>query len=99
MKSAKATSAGRLSAVGLMATISADAQSTIERMPTPEIGLFEAPIKPAMNPQIAAIRNPPSSTNGIAINVSVIALGASTVDFAKVYASQPATARQPAVSA
>ncbi len=48
MNSANATSAGRVSAVGCTATTSADAQSTTERMPTPEIGLFDAPISPAM---------------------------------------------------
>ena len=45
------------------------------------------------------MRKPPSSTNGTAISVSVIALGARTVDFAKVNASQAAIARQTTVSA
>jgi hypothetical protein len=48
MKSANATSAGRVPAVGATARMSTDAHSTIERMPTPEIGLFEAPMSPAM---------------------------------------------------
>ncbi len=47
-KSAKATSAGRVSVVGGTASTSIDAQITIDRMPTPEIGLFEAPMSPAM---------------------------------------------------
>src|SRR6185295_235779 len=47
-KSAKATSAGRVSVVGDTAKTSTDAQSTIDRMPTPEIGLLEAPISPAI---------------------------------------------------
>ena len=46
--SAKATSGARVSGVGAMAATSTDAQSTIDRMPTPEIGLFDAPISPAM---------------------------------------------------
>jgi len=46
--SAKATSAGRVSGVGDTASTSTDAHSTIDRMPTPEIGLFEAPMSPAM---------------------------------------------------
>ena len=48
MNSANATSAVRLSAVGGTATTRIDAQSTIDRMPMPEIGLFDAPISPAM---------------------------------------------------
>src|ERR1043166_7053034 len=63
-KRAKATSAGRFSAVGCTTITSVDAQMTIERMPTPEIGLFDAPISPAMYPQTPAIRNPTSSTKG-----------------------------------
>src|SRR5439155_24214128 len=47
-KSAKATSAGRVSGVGDMATTSTDAQMTIDRIPTPEIGLFDAPMRPAI---------------------------------------------------
>ena len=42
------TSGMRVSAVGGTTRMSADAQSTIDRIPTPEIGLFEAPINPAM---------------------------------------------------
>ena len=61
-----------------------DAAMTIERMPTPEIGLFEAPIRPAMYPLTPAMMNPTTSTNGTAISVSLSALGASTVDFANV---------------
>ena len=49
MNREKATSALRLSAVGATATTSSDAQSTIDRMPTPEIGLFDAPIVPPCN--------------------------------------------------
>src|SRR4051812_18193691 len=48
MNSEKATSAGRVSAVGGTTMTSTDAQMTIERIPTPEIGLFDAPINPAM---------------------------------------------------
>ena len=47
-KRAKATSVCRVAVVGDTATVSSDAQSTIDRMPTPEIGLFEAPMSPAM---------------------------------------------------
>ena len=46
--SANATSTGRVASVGVIATASVDAQSTIDRMPTPEIGLFDAPMSPAM---------------------------------------------------
>jgi len=48
MKSANATSAGCVVAVGATARISTDAHSTIDKIPTPEIGLFDAPISPAM---------------------------------------------------
>src|SRR5690349_16353896 len=79
--------------------MSAEAHSTIDRMPTPEIGLFEAPMSPAMYPQIAAMRKPPNSTNGTAISVSVTAFGASTDDRANAKASEPAMRRHAAVSA
>ena len=46
--SANATSAGRISGVGDTASISTDAHETMPRMPMPEIGLFDAPISPAM---------------------------------------------------
>ncbi len=96
-KSANATSAGRVVAVGATTSTSSDAQSTIERIPTPEIGLFEAPMSPAMYPQMPAIRKPTSSTNGTASSVSRQASGARAVDRANVNASQPATAAQPTV--
>ena len=48
MNSANATSAGRVASVGVTAITSSDAQITIDRIPTPEIGLFDAPIRPAM---------------------------------------------------
>ena len=99
MKSAHATRAGRVSGVGGTAITNADAHSTTERMPTPEIGLFEAPMRPAMYPQIPAMRKPPIRTNGTAISVSGTALGASDVDFANVKASQAAMTRHTAVSA
>jgi hypothetical protein len=35
-------------AVGATARMSTDAHKTIDKMPTPEIGLFDAPISPAM---------------------------------------------------
>ena len=47
-KSAKATSDGRVSAVGGNANTRNVAQLTMERIPTPETGLFDAPIRPAM---------------------------------------------------
>ncbi len=47
-KSARATSAGLVSGVAATTRMSVDAHITIDRMPTPEIGLFEAPISPAM---------------------------------------------------
>src|SRR5256885_13169859 len=76
-----------------------DAHNPIERIPTPEIGLFDAPMSPAMYPQIPAIRNPAISTNGTAISVRLSALGASTVERAKENASHAAIARHPAVRA
>ena len=45
---ANATSAVLVSAVGGTATTSAVAHTTTDRMPTPEIGLFDAPMSPAM---------------------------------------------------
>src|SRR5919201_994299 len=95
-KSANATSGALVSAEGDTASASADAQITIDRMPTPEIGLFEAPISPAMYPQMPAMRKPTKSTNGTAITVSVSALPASTVDRAKVNASHAETTRHAA---
>src|SRR6202162_3649618 len=82
--SANATSAWRLSAVGDTASMITDAQITIDRMPTPEIGLFDAPMRPAMYPQTPAMMKPTISTNGTDINVKLNALGARTVDFANV---------------
>ncbi len=46
--SAKATSDGRIASVGCTTTTMIVAKLTIDRMPTPEIGLFEAPMSPAM---------------------------------------------------
>src|SRR3954470_2469089 len=97
--SANATSACRVSTVGVTASVMTDAQITIDRMPTPEIGLFDAPMRPAMYPHTPAITKPTINTNGTEISVSFIALGASTVDLAKVNANQAAITRQPAVSA
>ena len=48
MNSAKATSAVWFDATTGTATMRIDEQSTIEMIPTPEIGLFDAPISPAM---------------------------------------------------
>src|SRR3954467_1263127 len=98
-KSARATSAWRVAAVGETASANTDAQMTIDRMPTPEIGLFDAPIRPAMYPQTPAMMNPTMSTNGTDIKVSLSALGASTVERAKVNASQAAITRHTAVRA
>ena len=47
-KSANATSAGLVSMVGGKAITRIDAELTMARIPMPEIGLFEAPISPAM---------------------------------------------------
>src|SRR5256885_13530744 len=96
--SASATSAGRVSGVGFTATMIADAQSTIEMIPTPEMGLLDAPISPAMYPATAAIRKPPINTNGTAIIVRLNASVVNTVDFANVNASHAAIARQATVS-
>src|SRR5207248_8482790 len=97
-KSANATSGWRFSAVGVTASASTDAQTTIDRMPTPEIGLFDAPIRPAMYPHTPAMTKPMINTNGTAINVSLSAFGASTVERANVNASQAAMTRHAAVS-
>ena len=45
---AKATSTGRESAVSGTTLARMEAQMTMARMPTPEMGLFDAPISPAM---------------------------------------------------
>jgi hypothetical protein len=47
-KSASATRAGRVCSVGATVRAKTDAQTTMDRMPTPEMGLFEAPMSPAM---------------------------------------------------
>src|SRR5687768_6214166 len=86
-KSENATSAWRVSSVGDTASAISAAQMTIERIPTPESGLLDAPMSPAMYPETPAMTNPITSTNGTAINVSVNALGASTDDPANVNAS------------
>src|SRR5690242_12677224 len=86
VNSANATSAFRLASVGVTAITSDDAQSTIDRMPTPEIGLFDAPMRPAIYPQMPAMRKPASNTNGTAIIVSLTASLARTVEFANVNA-------------
>src|SRR5687768_5072608 len=99
MNNANATIADCVAGAGGTARISTDAKSTIDRMPTPEIGLFDAPINPAMYPQIPAIMNPPNNTNGTAISVSVPACGARTVARAKLKDSHAATTRQATVSA
>jgi len=93
-----ATSGARVSSVGVTAMANTVAHATMDRIPTPEIGLFDAPMSPAMYPQIPAIRNPTTSTNGTAMSVSVTALGARMVDMAKVYARYPVTTRQTIVS-
>src|ERR1700737_797960 len=97
--SAKATSAWRVSTVGDTASVIKEAQITIDKMPTPEIGLFDAPMRPAMYPQTPAMMNPTINTNGTAISVSLSALGASTVAFANVNASHAAITRHAAVNA
>ena len=48
IKSANATSAPLLSGVGVTARTRSEAQSTIDRIPTPEMGLLDAPMRPAM---------------------------------------------------
>src|SRR6185295_3061329 len=98
-KSAKATSAGRVSGVGDTARMIVEAHSTIDRIPTPEIGLFEAPMSPAMYPQIPAMRKPAISTIGTAISVSLVARELSTDERAKVKANHPAMTMHAAVSA
>jgi hypothetical protein len=45
---ANAISAGAVSGDGSRNSTSTVANVTIERMPTPEIGLFDAPMRPAM---------------------------------------------------
>jgi hypothetical protein len=82
--SANATSACRVSTVGDTASVTSDAQTTMDRMPTPDSGLFDAPMRPAMYPETLAMTNPITSTNGTAISVSDTALGASTDDRANV---------------
>ena len=96
--SASATSAWRLSPVGATARVSSEAQTTMDRMPTPEIGLFDAPINPAMYPHTPAMTKPMISTKGTAIIVSEKALAARIVDFAKVKESHAEMTRQIAVS-
>src|SRR5688500_20164269 len=72
---------------------------TIERIPTPESGLFDAPIRPAMYPQTPAIKKPTINTNGTAMSVRTTALAASMVDFANVKASHADMTRHTTVSA
>src|SRR6185503_9048964 len=93
MNSANATRAVRFASDGDIVSARIEANVTIDRIPTPEIGLFDAPISPAMYPQMPAIRNPTTSTTGTASSVSLTALGASTVELAKVYDNQAATSR------
>ena len=43
-------------------------ETIIPRMPMPEIGLAEVPIRPAMYPQAAATKKPMSSATRIPVN-------------------------------
>src|SRR5437899_2586859 len=97
MNSANATIACRVSTAGATTRVINEAHTTIDRMPTPEIGLFDAPMRPAIYPQMPAMTNPIINTNGTATSVSLSALGASTVELAKVYARYAEMTRHAAV--
>src|SRR4051794_2467731 len=99
MNNENATSVCLAFSAGCSTKTTTDAAMTIARIPTPDTGLFDAPIRPAMNPQIAAIRNPPNNTNGSAITVSLIVSADSTVGRRKATLSHATTTRQTIVSA